>query len=187
MPTLQKRLPIRQCYQWLIALAATRSGQFHRLRRWPGLVLKSQPRFLSHGDLAFAKTKQSILFNDFCDFWRDQFLPGVVSGLNFRQHVAAANRQQFFVVLLDRLNETVFQQVPIQMPELRSHLKILGGNDLAGLEIETGIDVKPSRVLEKLAQAAEQPALAIVVKAFVEDFCQFGRAYRETQRLFGIA
>lgn len=87
---------------------------------------------------------------------------------------------------LDTLNEAVLREMPIKMLELRRDLKIFGSYDLAGFEIVTGINVKARGVFEKLAETAEEPAFTVVVKAFVENFGQFGCPDGEAERLFGV-
>ena len=86
----------------------------------------------------------------------------------------------------DTLNEAVLQEVSVKVLESRRDLKIFGSYDLAGFEIVTGINVKARGIFEKLAQAAEEPAFTVIVKAFVENLSKFGRPNREAERLFGI-
>ena len=58
---------------------------------------------------------------------------------------------------------------------------------MAGGQIEVGIDVKPGRVLEKLAQAAQHSPFVFVVKARVEYLRQLGCAHRQPNGPLGVA
>jgi hypothetical protein len=56
------------------------------------------------------------------------------------------------------------------MPETGRNRKVLGGGQGSGFQFQVWVNIEACRILEKLAQAAQQATFALVVKGFVEDF-----------------
>src|SRR5208337_2501373 len=131
--------------------------------------------------------EEALAFDDLDDGCRDERLPGGVTGLDFSEHVRAANPQEVGVNLGHRLDETIGQEMLVKMAQVRGYGIGIGGDHLARFKVETGIHVKPGGILEKLAQTAQETAFALVVEAFVHDFFELGSAQGEAQRLIGVA
>jgi len=75
----------------------------------------------------------------------------------------------------------------VEMFQTRLDRKCFRRNDIAGFRIQARINVEPRGVLEKMAQPAEQAAFALVIKAFIEYFSQFGCPERQAKRTICIA
>src|SRR2546430_1557055 len=97
-------------------------------------------------------------FDDRGDFWRDHLFPTRVGFFHACKDVAAENRQTRFVVILNGLDEMIFEQIRIEMPQMRRDTQIIGGDDSAGGLVPERIDVKFQRVFKKPAKRFQNSA-----------------------------
>ena len=99
--------------------------------------------------------EELFAFDDFGDGRRDELFPGSVAGFDLVQHVTGADAQKVCVHVCQTLDETVFGQVRVKMPQVGRDAIVFHRDDLASLEIKARINVEPRGILEQLPQAAQ--------------------------------
>lgn len=135
---------------------------------------------------ALVASKEALALDHLDDRLRNEFLPGGVVGLDEVEDVVGPDTEHVFVEVADVFDQAVFEQVSVEIFEFGSDGKVLGGDDIAGIEIEAGVDVEAAGVSEQLAEACEDAAFFGVVEILVEDFPEFGGAEREGDGSMGI-
>src|SRR5207253_11197598 len=113
--------------------------------------------------------------------------PTRVSLANPCQHVAGENGQAAFIDVAQALDEEVFNQVRVEVPQIRCDTQISSGDDGVANLVQTGIDVELEGIFEKPSKGFKDAAFQVSIIFFLEEFAQGRHAHGDADHFFGVA
>ena len=88
--------------------------------------------------------------------------PGGVAGGDLVEYVGGADAQEICVRVWQTLDEAVFDQVRVDVPQVGRGAIVIHRDDLARLEIEAGIHIKPRGIFEQLREPPSRPPSSLL-------------------------
>ena len=95
---------------------------------------------------AWAVTEKAVLFDEVGDWLGHECFPAAIAGLNFGQHIAAADADEVRIEMVDALDEPVFEQIGVEMHQARRHRIILSRDEFARIQLEVRVMGKAVRL-----------------------------------------
>src|SRR5216684_1520422 len=90
--------------------------------------------------IGFAEAKELALLDHFRNLLRDHVFPGGIVIFNSPEHVTRENVQDAFVEVLELLDSSAFNQMPVQAAYIGGHCDILDCPKLARVLVQQGIN-----------------------------------------------